>query len=189
VFEIWTADNDGSNPKRIVEDAGPDDLMGTGSILTHPLYSGLISRLAWSPDGNRIAYVRGFVPTYVDIATENRCALETVNTNDGTRKSLMESAQLRPAVAWSADGRLLYGYRDDTAGERSDVGIWSLRINEKSDAIESTPQQLTRGVGRIGGISVTADGKHLVLWRSNTQPTVFVADLDPRTRQFKTPAD
>jgi Tol biopolymer transport system component/DNA-binding winged helix-turn-helix (wHTH) protein len=187
VFEIWTADNDGSNPKRMVEDAGPDDLMGIGGILTHPLYSGLISRLAWSPDGNRIAYIRGFAPTYIDLATENRCALETVDTNDGTRKTLMDSAQLRPAVAWSADGRLLYAYRDDAGGDRSDIGIWAVRLNQKSGAIEGALRQLTSGAGRIGGINVTADGKQLVLWRSNTQPTVFVSDLDPRTRQFKIP--
>lgn len=186
VFEIWAADNDGSNPKRIVEDAGPEDLRGIGTIVTHPLYSGLISRLAWSPDGNRIAYIRGFVPAYADLATENRCALETVDTNDGTRNRVMESAQLRPAVSWSADGRLLYAYRDDNA-DRSDIGIWSVRANEKTGAKEGIPRQLTRGAGRIGGISVGAKGKRLVLWRSNTQPTVLVADLDPSTRHFKTP--
>jgi len=49
------------------------------------------------------------------------------------------------------------------------------------------PRELTRGVGQIGGLSITADGKRLVLWRANSQPEVFLTEIDPGTRRFKQP--
>jgi Tol biopolymer transport system component len=186
-LEIWIADSAGNNPRRIVEDAGPEGLTGSGSFITHPLYTGFGSRLAWSPGGNRIAYIRTFAPAYPDPTMDNKYALETVDIHDGTRRVLKESAQLRPALSWSADGRLFYAYRDDASGDRNDAGIWSARVNEKSGAPEGDPRQITKGIGRIGGMTVTDDGKRLALWRSRTQPTVFVADFDPGTRHLKTP--
>jgi hypothetical protein len=66
-------------------------------------------------------------------------------------------------------------------------GIWSVRVNEKSGEPEGKPLQLTKGVGRIGGLSVTADSKRLVVWRANIQPQVFLTEIDPETYGFKTP--
>jgi len=42
-------------------------------------------------------------------------------------------------------------------------------------------------MGLIGGLSITADGKRLVLWRANGQPGVFLTEIDPATRRFKQP--
>jgi DNA-binding winged helix-turn-helix (wHTH) protein/Tol biopolymer transport system component len=184
-LEVWIASSEGSDPRRIVENAGPEEFTGAGS-LSNRLYTGFMSRLAWSPEGNRLAYIRSYWPAYPDPTMDNRRALTTVNVNDGTRNDLMESAQLRPAVCWSADGRLLYAFRDDTS-DRNDIGVWSVRVDENSGELEGKPRQLTKGIGRIGGISVTADGKRLVLWRSNTEPTVFLADIDSESRHFRTP--
>ena len=62
-----------------------------------------------------------------------------------------------PALGWARDRRLLYAYRDDPASERWDSGIWSVRVNEETGKVEGRPQELTRGVGQIGGLSITAD--------------------------------
>jgi Tol biopolymer transport system component len=53
--------------------------------------------------------------------------------------------------------------------------------------VEKSARQLTGGEGRIGGLNATADGKRLVLWRANTQPQVFLAEMDPATHQLKPP--
>jgi DNA-binding winged helix-turn-helix (wHTH) protein/Tol biopolymer transport system component len=187
VLEIWIADSDGSNPSRIVEDAGPEGLTGAGGLMTHPLYTGFASRLAWSPGGNRIAYLRSFAAPFPDPTMDNRYALETVDIHDGTRRLLKESAQLRPAICWSADGRLIYAYRDDAAGDGGDVGIWAVPVDGRSGAAEGSPRQLTKGLGRVVGMSATADGKRLAVWRSRNRPAVFIADFDPGIRHFKTP--
>ena len=47
--------------------------------------------------------------------------------------------------------------------------------------------QLTKGAGRIGGLSVSADGRRLILWRANSFPQVFLAEIDAETGRFKTP--
>ena len=100
---------------------------------------------------------------------------------------LKVSTQLLPVVCWAADGRLLYAYRDDPASERDDSGIWSVRVNQKSGEPEGKPVQLTKGAGRIGGLSVSADGRRLILWRANAIPKFSWRRLMRRRGRFKTP--
>jgi Tol biopolymer transport system component len=102
-------------------------------------------------------------------------------------KVLNISTQLLPVVGWAADGRVLYAYRDSSASEREDSGIWSVRVSQKSGEPEGKAVQLTKGVGRIGGLSVAADGRRLILWRVNTFPQVYLTEIDAETRRFKTP--
>jgi Tol biopolymer transport system component len=113
--------------------------------------------------------------------------LETADLSVGAPTVLKTSAQLVPALCWAPDQRLLYAYRDDPASERWDSGIWSVRVNEESGKLEGWPQELTRGLGQIGRLSITAEGKRLVLWRANGQPGVFLTEIDPGTRRFKQP--
>lgn len=49
------------------------------------------------------------------------------------------------------------------------------------------PVQVTKGVGQIGGLSVSADGRRLILWRANSFPQVFLSEIDRETGRFKTP--
>jgi Tol biopolymer transport system component len=81
----------------------------------------------------------------------------------------------------------VYGSEYDFASERGDMGIWSIRVNENTGEKAGEPVQISKGAGRVAGLSITADGKRLVLWRDNLHPTVFLSDIDSRTRQFKTP--
>jgi hypothetical protein len=62
-----------------------------------------------------------------------------------------------------------------------------MRVSEKSGRAEQSAQQLTRGEGRIAGLNATADGKRLVLWRANTHPQVFLAEMDSTTHHLKPP--
>ena len=119
--------------------------------------------------------------------TGDKYTLETTDPNGGTPTVLQLSTQGVAALCWTPDRRLLYAYRADPASERWDSGIWSIRVNEESGKLEGPPQELTRGVGLIGGLSITADGKRLVLWRTNSQPGVFLTEIDPGTRRFRQP--
>jgi len=107
---------------------------------------------------------------------------------DGGRpKVLRISTQLLPVLCWAGDGRVFYAYRDNPASEREDSGIWWVRVSQKSGELEGKPVQLTKGAGRIGGLSVSADGRRLILWRANNFPQVFLAEIDGETGRFKTP--
>lgn len=168
--EIWLVDTNGSHLRRLADTA----------MEAH------ISRLAWSPDGRRIAYFRVFA--LGSTATDSdKFTLETIDINGGPPKALVSSVQFRPALSWAADGRLFYAYRDDPSSESSDYGIWSVRVNEKTGEPGGKPMQLTKGVGRIGGLSVTADGTRLIAWRVNAFPEVFLTEIDRETRRLKMP--
>jgi Tol biopolymer transport system component len=139
--------------------------------------------LAWSPGGSQIAYFR----VYLSGTSTNRYALETIGMNGGRAKVSESSVQFDPALSWAADGRLLYAYRKDPRSELNDFGIWSVRVNEKTGEAEGEPKQLTKGVGRIGGLSVTADGKRLILWRVNAFTEVFLTEIDREEGRLKIP--
>ena len=166
--EIWVVETDGSNAKRVVHAA-------TGSS---------IASVTWSPTGRRLAYMRFVGSNYL---AGDKYTLETADLSGGTPTVLKTSAQLVLALSCAPDWRLLYAYRDNPASERWDSGIWSVRVSEESGKLESRHQELTRGMGLIGGLSITADGKRLVLWRANGQPGVFLTEIDPATRRFKQP--
>src|SRR6516164_694498 len=166
--EIWVVESDGSNARRVVQASS-----GSG-----------ISSVAWSPNGRRLAYMRFVGFGYL---AGNKYTLETADLSGGTPTVLKTSAQLVPTLCWAPDRRLLYAYRDDPASERWDSGVWSVRVSEESGKLESGPRELTRGVGQIRGLSITADGRRLVLWRANSQPGVFLTEIDPATRRFKQP--
>jgi Tol biopolymer transport system component len=42
-------------------------------------------------------------------------------------------------------------------------------------------------VGRIGELSISADGKKIVVRRANTQPEVFMSELDPASHRLQAP--
>jgi DNA-binding winged helix-turn-helix (wHTH) protein/Tol biopolymer transport system component len=185
-WEIWVAGSDGMQPRSLLE---IDDLQATNTNRTpQRLYSGsAVPRLAWSPNSLRIAYIHGVWATAPNPVENTDYALESVDIRTAKPVFLERSPQLIPALFWAADGRLLYAYRGDPAGERDNSSVWSVRVDENSGRPEETARQLTRGEGRIGGLNATVDGKRVVLWRVNTQPQVFLAEMDIATHQLKPP--
>ena len=145
--EMWVVGSDGSNPHRIVEAALPEASVKEGKGTNkQPYREVLLSGVAWSPDGRRVAYFRRFDvnsagPLFV------KHSLETVAVNGGTPKVLEVSTQLLPVVGWAGGGRVLYANRIDPAGERYDFGIWSLQVNQESGDPHGKPAATHQGCG------------------------------------------
>ena len=187
-LEIWVMGIDGSNLHRIADATEPEAPAPLGyGAAGQPLTGVHLSAITWSPDGRRLAYLRRLKEGARSTLLEAKHSLETVDVDSGRPKVLRISTQLLPVLCWAADGRLFYAYRDNPASERGDSGIWSVRVNEKSGDLEGKPAQLTKGAGRIGGLSASADGRRLILWRANSSPQVFLAEIDAETGRFKTP--
>jgi DNA-binding winged helix-turn-helix (wHTH) protein/Tol biopolymer transport system component len=186
-LEIWVMGTDGSNLHRITDATVQASVpLGYGTA-SQPLTGVHLSGVAWSPDGRRLAYLRRLEEGARSTLLEAKRALETVDVNGGKPKVLKISTQFLPVFCWSVDSRLFYAYRDNPASEREDSGVWWVRVNEKSGDLEGKPVQLTKGAGRIAGLSASADGRRLVLWRANSFPQVFLSEIDAETGRFKTP--
>jgi DNA-binding winged helix-turn-helix (wHTH) protein/Tol biopolymer transport system component len=180
--EIWLADTNGSNPRRLSVAELAQDSESAARPAADRRYSAVFFyRLAWSPDGSRIAYFR----IYASGSNEKRFSLETIGVNGGPAKVVESSVHFWPALYWAADGRLLYASRDDPGSEGTDYGIWSVRVNEKTGEPEGKPTQLTKGVGQIGGLSVTANNRRLILSRVNAFAEVFLTEIDRETGRLK----
>jgi Tol biopolymer transport system component len=169
--EIWIMGSDGTDARRVGAPPAPDDFRGS---------------IAWSPRGDRIAYLRS-APQTSSHSPKVRYAIETLAVDGEAPTIVARSEHYLWGLCWAPDGRLLYSSDDDSAHEMGDSGIWAIRVNEKTGEKLAEPVQVSKGTGYVGGLSLTADGKRLVLWRDNVHPTVFVSEIDSRTGDFKTP--
>jgi DNA-binding winged helix-turn-helix (wHTH) protein/Tol biopolymer transport system component len=187
-LEIWVMGSDGSNLHRISDATVPEVVAPLGyGTASQPLTGIHLFGVAWSPDGSRLAYVRRHEGGARSTRSEAMYSLETVEVNGGRPQVLRSSTQLSMVLCWAVDNRLFYAFRDNPASEREDSGIWWVRVDQKSRELDGKPVQLTKGAGRIGGLSVSTDGKRLILWRANSLPQVYLAEIDAATGGFKTP--
>jgi DNA-binding winged helix-turn-helix (wHTH) protein/Tol biopolymer transport system component len=185
--ELWVMDPGGSNPHKIAE----------ASQRADPRYPSEIVRMAWSPNSRRIAFIERYaLCTHYD-QTEPRpfdltpvASLSTLGTRDaegGDLQVILKNIWLGPALAWAPDGRILFASRANPESERDNEELHSIRVDERTGRVTGQPQRVTAGAGTIGEISVTSDGKRLVLWRTNAHEQAFISEFDAYTRKWKTP--
>jgi DNA-binding winged helix-turn-helix (wHTH) protein/Tol biopolymer transport system component len=175
--ELWVMDSDGANARKVVSAGVLDKAGSNGSWIFPPV---------WSPNGQRIAYIEehdigGFS------AVEPTASLLTINPNGSGPSEVLNDSRIGQALWWAPDGRILFAYREDPASEKDNFGVYSMHIDERSGKTTGPPQPITQAEGSIGGLSATADGKRLILWRTRESPEVFIAKFDARSHQFKEP--
>jgi DNA-binding winged helix-turn-helix (wHTH) protein/Tol biopolymer transport system component len=175
--ELWIMDSDGSNARRVAVARKPD---------RPDLGDRWIQRASWSPNGTRLAYVEAHLETPDPPVFAN--SLLTRDANGGDLQVLLnDDPRLRPALRWTADGRILFAYLNDPASEREDTGVDSISIDERTGKAIAPLQRVTEGQGWIGGLSTTSDGKRLVVSRGNTTRQVFISEADPRNHRWMPP--
>ena len=112
----------------------------------------------------------------------------TIDPNGGGPSEVLNDSRVGPALWWVPDGRILFAYREDPASKKDNFGVYSIRIDDRTGKAAGPPQPITQAEGALSGLSATADGKRLVLWRTNAPIEAFIAKIDARTHQFKSPA-
>jgi DNA-binding winged helix-turn-helix (wHTH) protein/Tol biopolymer transport system component len=175
--QLWVMGVDGSSPRKIAEASPPEGPTHTGTTLASP---------AWSPNGRRIACIEHHWFAALAPITDLSSAW-THDADNVDPQVILRDASLGWALSWAADGRVLFASRTNSTAERADEEVRSIRVDERTGRATGQPQLVSSGVGTIGGMTVTSDGKRLVLWRENTQEQAFISEFDASTRKWKTP--
>ena len=175
--ELWVMDSDGANARRVALARKPD---------RPNLGDGWIQRAVWSPNGTRLAYVEAHLAT-PDPPLYANSLLTCDAKGVDLQVVLKDDSRLRPALWWTADGRILFAYLNDPKSEREDAGVDSISIDERTGKAAAPQQGVSEGQGWIGGLSATSDGKRLVVSRGNTSRQVFITEPDPGNHRWKAP--
>lgn len=142
---VWMVNADGLNPHLVYT--------GSGDIVS----------VAWSPDGEKIAYAMNMgVPQEYEIFTMDASGRNHIRISQGLQG-------IGGSVDWSPDGRLLLVY----AGPFGDKDIFQI------DVATGSYVQLTDG-GNNAGASYSPDGRFIVFnsLRNNDQADLYVMNAD-----------
>ena len=165
--EIWLAGADGANPRK---------------LLTADEESGY-ARVTWSPDGQRIAYVK--IHQAFD---KSDCAIEVRDLKGGPPASILpEINRSIDGIWWSSDGRLIYSL-GEPAPNQYDSNVWEVRINASTGKLDGKPARVSNWAGSsVSFRSGTSDGKRLVLSKTNAQVDVYVAEVEANGTRISKP--
>lgn len=164
--DLWVMQSDGSNPHRLLE--------ARGTLIVSPV---------WAPDGRHIAFIWGqYHPGTYSVDTR----IESLNVATGLHETILLRAGLNEGLAWTSTGRLIFAAAEAQPNP-DDSNLWYVNLDTVSAKPVGAPIRINRETGETHSVSVSADGTRLAFFRSNYQPDVYVADVDPRGLKVSTP--
>jgi Tol biopolymer transport system component len=166
--EIWLMGAGGESPRKIVS-AGEREAFG---------------HVFWSPNGQRIGYVKG----RSEDANSN-FSLESCDLNGGEAILILSDKKLLPSrgVCWLPSGRIIYDVSELPPNE-FDSNLWEIGADPKTGHPIGKPQRITNWVGSVlWALSSTTDGKRLAFVKINRQRDVYIGELTAKETRLKTP--
>lgn len=155
--EIWQMQSDGQHPHRILGQPGEN-----------------CESVVWSPRGSRIAFVRS---AYRKGWEEADVSLGIYDLVRGKTNYLFSNGQLRAALAWSPDGRLIYSLAEPPPNQ-NDSNLWTIKVDARGNQAGGQPVRLTSGPDGKMRASLSADGKRLIFLRWTESPAIYVSEVE-----------
>jgi serine/threonine protein kinase len=166
--EIWVMGSQGDDPQKVL-------VIGENETL---------AAVGWSPDGQRLAYIR--VQRSVD---SYQASIETCDLK-GASRTVVASADPGSLwlhdICWLPEGRIIYARRESLSS--SDDNLWQIGIDNHTGTPTGKPKRITQWAGSyLYGLSASADGKRLVLLKVTYQEQVYLGELAAGGTRMKPP--
>jgi Tol biopolymer transport system component len=174
--ELWVAGANGEGPRRIRAPSQPNQ--------------GYFGSL-WSPNGQRLFYYRDVD----DARSIESCDLRGEQvTNIFPSKGGQKYAfpwEAMHSLCWTPDGRILFSMQEHSVNARGGevFNLWEIKVDPATGRPLSEGRQLTQWTGfstsHVDSLSITADGRRLVVLRANVQADAYVADAEQGGKAMK----
>jgi eukaryotic-like serine/threonine-protein kinase len=154
--EIWVAAADGSNARKILDKESDD-----------------YQSLAWSPSGERLAYVKEFSSEQLG------GSIETVSINGRSPSVVVSDPGLLVwgDMVWLPDGRLVFSSSGGKVLEGSS-NLWAISTDSRTGAPSSKATQITDWADSAAHYpSVSRDGSRLVVAKNRQWNDAYVGEL------------
>jgi len=153
--EIWVMGANGESPYKVVTAEN----------------QATIRDIAWSPTGNRIAYLYRRVT-----GDHTQIMVETCDLGGALTTTVLLDNHLN-AFIWTPSGRFIYSSNTERGSSEFD-NLWELHVDAENGTPRGKARQLTDWSGfSVYGFSATSNGKQLAFLRGNSHASVFVGDL------------
>jgi Tol biopolymer transport system component len=138
-------------------------------LFTVPADSVHDSRLAWSPDGHRIAF-----------ASVNRSgdqySIQSYDLSTGQVNMVLTDSKAGD-FCLTQDGRIVYSRLEDPPNEKS-ANLWAAAIDWQTGRLHRAPRRLTNWPGSLfSSLGSSADGTRLFFIRLHYLNSVYVGEL------------
>ena len=165
--EIWLMPREGDEGQKLFTTT--DEISGFG-------------RVAWSPDGKRVGYLKLHqVSNRVEVSIETRGLT-------GGPPTVISSSPLLHDFDWLPDGRVVYSIGDGSATGSDNCNLWELRVNGATGAPVEPPRRLTNWAGfNLDHLSATSDGKLLAFQKWSFLYDVRIGELQDRNTKLTPP--
>src|SRR5262245_7573069 len=166
---IWTISSSGKSHKMIAQQKE-----GSG-----------FSQVVWSPDGDRIAYLK----IQANFGAFD-CSIESRNLLGGSPVNILTDLKLcsnPQGLWWAPDGRLVFSLAEPPPND-NDSNLWQVRLDPRTGQPLDQPSRITNWSGfSFASPTCTADGKHLAFVKLHYQTNVYVAELQAGGSKLTTP--
>lgn len=160
-------------------------LMGARGESPHKIFTTenqtITNGIAWSPAGNRLAYVY-----WRDQDNRRDIMVQSCDLHGEDARTIILDKHLS-AFAWLPSGRFIYSRNSEVGSAEAD-NLWELSVDSKNGTPRGKPRQLTDWSGfAVSSITATASGKQLAFLRGNDHSSVFVGDLTAHESRVESP--
>jgi Tol biopolymer transport system component len=151
--DIWMMGSQGENPQKVFA-------LGEGDF----------NALHWSPNGQRLAYIRNHLGG-------RATTLESCDLKGANRTVVVSSAdRYLSDFAWLPDKRIVYSQQDSPGSH--DDNLWQIAVDSDSGRPSGRPKRITQWAGSdLDGLRSSADGRRLVLQKMIYVSQVYVGKL------------